>query len=111
MAQAQPAPALIQWSCQLAEGAGFAYATDVSDNFGVVGVTRVAAGNYTITTLNPCGTSGAIPIATFMVAQPVAGATISLTNLTATTWQLTTATGGALADIGRVFVAVLQKMT
>lgn len=96
---------------RIAMGGGFAFPASVTSKIGVTNVVRNAAGDYTITTSRPfkVGT-GVIFLLNFLGVTAVGGHALGISQLTGTTFRVTAATGGALADVGTVEVVIVEMV-
>lgn len=102
--------------CRIVPNAGFAFATGCTGRINISNVVRNGAGDYTITT------GVAFPVTRGWSAQvlmtgiaggavPVAGYAAALSQISGTTFRLTLATGGALADIASMFDVTIDALT
>ena len=87
-------------------------APTITDSFNVASITRVAAGNYTITLTDPVSTTGFIPQVCIEADQPAAAApfSASLKQVSGTSFKLTTNSGAALGDVGNVFFSIDPRL-
>ena len=95
---------LVKAACIVDAQAGFTFAANCISPNGVNNVVRDAAGQYTITVDDQrVTTDGMYPQITLLQGSPVAGQSVGVRSPSAGRWEVTTATGGALADIDFAF--------
>lgn len=102
--------------CRIVPNAGFAFVTGCTDRNNVTNVVRSGAGDYAITTsvafpITRGWSASVLMTGTGGGAVPVAGYSACLSQISGTTFRLTLATGGALADIASMFDVTIDALT